>query len=256
MRRFFKGSMSLVVLAQFVEPIKLCLLLIGSFSTTNSFIHAPLYQRHRVGKVSSSYTFSPRRLSEKEFGSTAATSSRDFDYSPLFQRPDNVIGRKQISRLSALISKVGMMAFIISMCLTLPFALIPPNLLHRLGLISKTRQQQMALSNGQFCARWLLRIFPFCKVTTICPSQHDDDPQPSIWVCNHTSALDVFILLAKDLELRGKNKRPIKVVYVRKLRGRKPMTVDMGHFSVSMYNLTIVSTYVHVSVAVRLRPGH
>ncbi|KAL3904234.1 MAG: hypothetical protein SGILL_010147 [Bacillariaceae sp.] len=139
-----------------------------------------------------------------------------------------------------------MMAFIIGMCLTLPIALFPQALLHKMGLIDRIKQNQLALSSGQFCARWLLRLIPFCAVTTKVVdfskkksssssvggggdaattasksnSNDEDDkqqqqqqPEPSIWVCNHTSSLDVFIMLAKDKQLRGKNKRPIKIVY-------------------------------------------
>lgn len=129
------------------------------------------------------------------------------------------------------------MMFITSMCLTLPIALFPPFILHRLGLISKLRQEQLSLRAGQFCARWLLRLIPFCKIDAIPPHINDDDddddddsnndpvmveasassepPEPSIWVCNHSSQLDVFMLLAADKKLRGKQKRPIKIVYVR-----------------------------------------
>eukprot|EP00536_Pseudo-nitzschia_multiseries_P009913 jgi/Psemu1/202002/e_gw1.289.47.1 len=118
-----------------------------------------------------------------------------------------------ISKLTALLSKIGLVAFIFSMCLALPVALLPPHLLYRFNVISRVKQQNMALSAGQFCARWLLRLIPFCKVS--CHSSPDDekDPQPCVWVCNHTSALDIFVLLAKDHELRGKRKRPIKIVY-------------------------------------------
>jgi len=37
--------------------------------------------------------------------------------------------------------------------------------------------------------------------------------EPAIWVCNHVSALDVFILMAADKRLRKDGKRPIKIVY-------------------------------------------
>jgi hypothetical protein len=195
------GSLSLTMWLH-VGATLLCPFWIPSPAT--AFIQAPNGLRYHGGKVSSS---SLKSTADICVASGAGTS-------PLFQRSDGV-GHKQISKLSATLSKAGMIAFIVSMCLTLPFALIPPQLLYRVKLISKIRQQQMALASGQFCARWLLRLIPFCKVTTIRPSQHDDDPQPSIWVCNHTSALDVFILLAADLELRGKKKRPIKIVYVR-----------------------------------------
>lgn len=118
-----------------------------------------------------------------------------------------------ISKISALLSKIGMISFIVSMCVTLPIALFPPYLLHRFKLISQVRQQNMALSNGQFCARWLLRLIPFCRVKCYSSPEKETDPQPSVWVCNHTSALDIFILLARDFEMRSGKKRPIKIVY-------------------------------------------
>jgi 1-acyl-sn-glycerol-3-phosphate acyltransferase len=105
-----------------------------------------------------------------------------------------------------------MIAFIVSMCIALPATLVPQHLLYRLKLISRVRQNKMALVTGEFCARWLLRLIPFCKVE--CTSHHDENPEPSIWVCNHSSALDVFILLAADKRLRGKHRRPMKIIYV------------------------------------------
>lgn len=218
MRIYSIGGLSLTMSLQVGVPLFICLLLIPSSSL--AFLHDPNNSllRHYGGKVSSSLHGPSSFLEPYSLKSTADISAADgavgTGSSRLFRRSDD-IGRKQISKLSAMLSKAGMIAFIISMCLTLPFALAPPYLLYRLKLISKIRQQQMALASGQFCARWLLRIFPFCTVKAIRSSQHDDDPQPSIWVCNHTSALDVFILLATDLELRGKKKRPIKIVYVR-----------------------------------------
>lgn len=128
-------------------------------------------------------------------------------------RKHNNNDNKNISNLSATLSKLGMMAFIGSMCLALPIVLFPPFLLYKLKLISQVRQQQMALSAGQFCARWLLRLIPFCTVQCYSSPDEETDPQPCVWACNHTSALDIFILLAKDKQLRGKRKRPIKIVY-------------------------------------------
>ena len=40
-----------------------------------------------------------------------------------------------------------------------------------------------------------------------------ETPEPSIWVCNHTSMLDIFVLLGIDKKLRGTNTRPIKIIY-------------------------------------------
>jgi len=101
------------------------------------------------------------------------------------------------------------------MCLALPVALFPPYLLLKLRLINRIQKEQMALRAGQFCARWLLRLIPFASVKTI--PYHDPNPEPSIWVCNHVSALDIFMLLATDRKLRGKNTRPIKIVYWKQL---------------------------------------
>jgi len=40
------------------------------------------------------------------------------------------------------------------------------------------------------------------------------DVPSTIWVANHVSALDTFLLLAADYkQLRGRNKRPVKVIY-------------------------------------------
>ena len=112
------------------------------------------------------------------------------------------------------------------MCIALPATLLPQKFLFKLGLISQIQQEKWALTTGCFCAKWLFRLIPFCNVDVTTPyyrsapeAKNDDDgkverPQPSIWVCNHSSALDIFLLLANDWKLRGKHKRPIKIVYV------------------------------------------
>jgi len=143
---------------------------------------------------------------------------------PLFQESARPI--RSLTGLSAFLTKMGMMLFIISMCVTLPMALFPPFLLNKVGLISKMRQEQFSLRAGQFCARWLLRLIPFCYIKAI-PFQ-DDNPEPCIWVCNHVSQLDVFMLLAADKTLRGKRKRPLKIVYVseRKQQQFNPESMD------------------------------
>lgn len=72
-------------------------------------------------------------------------------------------------------------------------------------------------SVGQFCARWLLRIFPFASVSVIQSENEAFDLNPeeeaSIWVCNHTSMLDIFFLMATNKKLRGAKARPIKIIY-------------------------------------------
>jgi len=137
----------------------------------------------------------------------------------------------RISSIKAALTKVGMISYIASMCVALPIALFPAAVLYRAKLISRTRKEILSLRLGQFCSRWLIRIIPFAKVDIV---QSDDDnkqkldsfykePEPSIWVCNHTSMLDVFFLLAVDKKMRGKKKRPIKIVYWKELE-KNPIT--------------------------------
>jgi 1-acyl-sn-glycerol-3-phosphate acyltransferase len=140
-----------------------------------------------------------------------------------------------ISPLVAALTKAGMIAFIACMCLALPATLYPQKFLYRIGLISKRRKERWALSTSQFCSRNLLRLIPFCAVETI--GTHDDNPQPAIWVCNHTSMLDVFLLLAADRKLRGRKRRPIKIVYWKNLEDNpvtKLMFRQAGFIPVAM----------------------
>jgi hypothetical protein len=109
-----------------------------------------------------------------------------------------------------------MLCYVASMCITLPLSLFPVWLMYKSNLIDKKKREELALDMGQFCARWLLYIMPFLHmhVQSDAVGSDGDEPEPSIWVCNHTSMLDTFILLASDLQLRGPNKRPIKTIYV------------------------------------------
>jgi len=81
-----------------------------------------------------------------------------------------------------------------------------------------------------------MRFIPFAKVKVVTDAK-DENPEPSIWVCNHTSMLDVFFLLATDKKLRGKKKRPIKIVYWKDLE-KNPITALLfrmcGFLSVEM----------------------
>ena len=61
-----------------------------------------------------------------------------------------------------------------------------------------------------------MRVFPFANVKVMKESD-EGIPEPTIWVCNHTSMLDIFVLLAADKKLRGKKKRPIKIIYWKEL---------------------------------------
>ena len=72
-----------------------------------------------------------------------------------------------------------------------------------------------SLKVGQFTARWLMRIFPFASKSVVVDAGDEQlkTPQPSIWVCNHISMLDLFFVLALDNKMRGKARRPIKILY-------------------------------------------
>jgi 1-acyl-sn-glycerol-3-phosphate acyltransferase len=103
-----------------------------------------------------------------------------------------------------------MLTFVGSMCVALPLTLLPINILHRFRLISTRQREFASLWTGKFCSRWLLCLIPFINVQII----HDGKSrrvrpikEPSVWVCNHISMLDVFILLAT---IRS---RPIKILY-------------------------------------------
>ena len=121
----------------------------------------------------------------------------------------------------AALVKTGMIAFIVSMCVALPLTLIPQWVAYRLGFLSRIQKERNAVLTSQFCARWMLRLFPFMSLETY--PYHDPDPPASIWVCNHCSMLDVFVLLAADKRLRGPTRRPIKVVYWKQLE-ENPVT--------------------------------
>lgn len=146
--------------------------------------------------------------------STQPSSSSAYEESTLFSNNNNNNNNslQKMGKVQTAFTKAGMMAFILSMCLTLPIVLTPQYVLYKLRLVNRVQKEQMALKAGQFCARWMLRLIPFCSVKTI--PYHDPNPEPSIWVCNHVSALDIFMLLATDKQLRGTTKRPIKIVYV------------------------------------------
>jgi len=120
--------------------------------------------------------------------------------------------QQQLSKLQAALVKAGMISFIVGMCLTLPLTLFPQKLLRTFRVISRVRSERWALATGSFCARWLMRLIPFARIEIITAQEHPN-PQPAVWVCNHQSMLDVFFLMAADQKLRGKNKRPLKIIY-------------------------------------------
>ena len=123
-----------------------------------------------------------------------------------------VTEEENMGKVKSTIVKCMMMTFISSMCIALPVTLFPIFLLRKLNILSKTQSEHQSLITGQFCARWLLRLIPFTKLDVF--SYKEQNPEPSVWVCNHVSMLDIFIILAADKKMRGKNRRPMKSIYV------------------------------------------
>lgn len=153
-------------------------------------------------------------------------------------------GSAPLNAFQSALVKTGMLLFLLSMCIALPLTLFPQELLYRLKLISKKRKEYWALLTGQFCSRWLLRLIPFCRLSVKTDFENaktgekGSEPEPAIWVCNHTSMLDVFLLMATDKRMRGKHgRRPIKVVYWDQLEANpisKLLFRQSGFISVKM----------------------
>jgi hypothetical protein len=205
-----------------------CIIAVVSMSSCQAFQSVLTHRQRRVASVSNRSPTTglfPQSRNPKVATRLPVSIVPDTDLYPHQQKMnDDEEDRKteqqqqSLSSIEAAMSKFGMILYIASMCVALPMTLFPLHILDQSKLISQTQREQWALSIGQHCASGLLTVIPFCDLKVI-PSSYEqqhpsDKPEPSIWVCNHTSRLDVFILLAADLRLRGKNKRPIKCVYV------------------------------------------
>ena len=129
-------------------------------------------------------------------------------------KPDETTAtaESKLSPLQSLWTKYGMIAFVSHMCVFLPMALLPTYIQTRLGLLTKAESEHQALQVGQSCARRTLNWIPFMNLNIV--PHVEDKPQPTIWVSNHVSMLDTFVFLAADEELRGRNRRPVKTLYV------------------------------------------
>lgn len=131
---------------------------------------------------------------------------------------DNVPSLESQRTLNGVQSKIVralMISFIASMCLALPVTLFPVYLLYKAKLINRVTKEKWSLRVGQLCSRWLMRVFPFASKRVVVDADDEQmkNPEPSIWVCNHISMLDLFFVLALDKDMRGKNRRPIKILY-------------------------------------------
>ena len=122
---------------------------------------------------------------------------------------------RTLSAWQSRLTRLGMMAYIASLCVLLPLTLLPQRLVYMAGLMTKQQKEHYAVATSAFCCRWMLRLIPFCRLTFY--PYHHPNPVESVWVCNHSSLLDVFILLASDRQMRGTTRRPIKIVYWKEL---------------------------------------
>jgi len=116
---------------------------------------------------------------------------------------NELVGNEEkIGKIQSVAAKSMMIAYIVSMCVALPLAMAPPAILHKFNIIKKARREHYSARLGQFCARWLMRVFPFANVSVIPASDGKQEEDPSVWVCNHTSMLDIFFLMAMSKKLR------------------------------------------------------
>jgi len=154
-----------------------------------------------------------RRKSTTMIASSSTTSN--------ISTSNHLSSSSSLHPVQANLTKALMILYIASMCITLPLTLSPLYLLYKLRIISTTRKENLALRTGCFCSRWCLRLLPFCRLRAI-PTNvrvgnivngHNVPQDPCVWVCNHTSMLDVFVLMAADHKLRGSKRRPLKIVY-------------------------------------------
>ncbi|EJK74448.1 hypothetical protein THAOC_03870, partial [Thalassiosira oceanica] len=123
-------------------------------------------------------------------------------------------GKSQLNGFQRFLTRTLMCSYITSMCVALPTTLFPIYLLHKFRIIDRAQKEKTSLRVGQFCSRWMMRVFPFAsKKVVVDRETHEADPRPTIWACNHISMLDVFFVLALDKRMRGKKRRPIKILY-------------------------------------------
>ena len=198
-----------------------------SQTVKNANIKNNHHRRHHVPK--------PSQLQKLQLYSTAASSSSS-------NNTNNT--NKPIHPIKAKIIKAGMISYIASMCLALPAALLPVKVLHKARILTTLQKELISCDLGCFCSKWIMRLIPFASVNVMSENnvnvneinshenrhanRHENykcsqTTEPTIWVCNHTSMLDIFFLLAKDKRLRGKNKRPIKIIYWKDLE-KNPVT--------------------------------
>jgi hypothetical protein len=214
--------------AQAFVPAKLSTS-ISTSSTTHEAIFKNKYQCQDVQRQISLASTSPLFVDDRKKQSSASklksTATTYLDADAAVTSTD----AGKMNPIKAKITKAGMISFVASMCIALPATLYPVRLLHKVKLINTLQKEQLSCRVGCFCSRWLMRLIPFANVKVIhnkdkgSSDLDSEEPEPTIWVCNHTSMLDIFLLLANDKKMRGKNKRPIKIIYWKDLE-KNPVT--------------------------------
>jgi 1-acyl-sn-glycerol-3-phosphate acyltransferase len=122
---------------------------------------------------------------------------------------------RSFSPIQSFFTRIGLQVFIVLMCICLPTILLPQIALSRMGILKGKRQHILALHSCSAVTRVLWRLVGFARLQVIRPKNYSSDA--CIWVCNHTSMLDVFCFLAADSRMRGPHRLPIKVLYWKQL---------------------------------------
>jgi hypothetical protein len=146
---------------------------------------------------------------------SSATTAASYIEIPAVESQEGKGLNKGLNRMQSKIVQLLMVSYIVSMCIALPVTLFPVWLLYKAKIIDRVTKEKVSLKVGQFCSRWLMRLFPFASKRVVVDANAEQlkNPEPSIWVCNHISMLDLFFVLALDNKMRGKNRRPIKILY-------------------------------------------
>ncbi|KAL7498635.1 hypothetical protein ACHAWT_006492 [Skeletonema menzelii] len=181
------------------------LLYTNGFSPPRVVMSPPTCKQHVPSAVNLMSSSASKQTRKTILYSSAAVSVADLEAANPPER--------KLNEIQSMVVRTMMVAFIMSMCVALPVTLIPVWVLYRLKIINRTQKEMISLRVGQFCSRWLMRLFPFARKKVIVEPETLNDPQPAIWVCNHISMLDLFFVLALDKKMRGKNRRPIKCLY-------------------------------------------
>lgn len=238
-------------------------LLLNSLETTSAFSQSsvtttakkknnnPTLMNPRIGKVFPLHASSASATSTSATGGFTTTTTTGVNNDDGVDSAATTTTTNELKEWQSKLVRAGMITFIASMCIALPATLLPQRMLYKLGLISKTQKEMLGVRTSQFCARFLLRLIPFCKMDVIPGIITDGPAQPAIWVCNHTSMLDIFLLLAADKKLRRDQRRPIKIVYWKELESN-PVTkllfkqsgfipvqmADNGHGTANEYDIS------------------